>query len=118
MGRDSQCKNKMEYLRKHLAKIGIDVRPESHNWSDIQALLSRGDRRLTPVLLQVAGAKESLGTWKKAMKDYREHVPPLEYYANRDIKEEEVLPWSHIANDDKIAFLARHLTEARQEATL
>ncbi len=116
MGRDPECKRKMEYLRKHLAKIGIDVRPESHNWSDIQALLSRGDRRLTPVLLQVARAKESLGSWKKALRDHRDRVPSLEFYAYRDIIEDEVLPWAHIANEEKIAFLSRHLTEARQEA--
>jgi radical SAM superfamily enzyme YgiQ (UPF0313 family) len=53
-GRDRESGKKIEYLRKHLSKVGIDVRPESHNWSDIQALLSRGDRRLTPILLDVA----------------------------------------------------------------
>src|SRR5207253_10724620 len=45
-GRDRQPAKKLEYLRKHLAAAGIAVRPESHNWSDIQGLLSRGDRRL------------------------------------------------------------------------
>src|SRR5262249_47191360 len=52
--RDARSKEKIEYVRKHLAKLGVEIRPESHNWSDIQALLSRGDRRLTPLMLKVA----------------------------------------------------------------
>ncbi len=32
-GRDQGCVKKLEYLRKNLAKIGIEVRPESLNWS-------------------------------------------------------------------------------------
>jgi hypothetical protein len=108
----------MEHLRKHLARIGIDVRPESHNWSDIQALLSRGDRRLTPVLTQVARAGESLGAWKKAMREVRDRIPTLEYYAYRDIGENEILPWSHVSSEDKSPYLARQLSEAMQEAQL
>lgn len=40
-GRDKDCQRKLEYIRKNLSKLGIEVRPESHNWSDIQALISR-----------------------------------------------------------------------------
>ncbi len=114
-GRDRDSKRKMEYLRKHLSKIGINIRPESHNWSDIQALLSRGDRRLTPVLLDVAVAGESLGAWRKAMRDHQETVPSLDYYAYRDIAETEILPWAHVSNEDKFLNLTLQLADAKKE---
>lgn len=40
-------------LAKGLNKEGIGFRPESYKWSLVQALLSRGDRRITKLLLQV-----------------------------------------------------------------
>jgi radical SAM superfamily enzyme YgiQ (UPF0313 family) len=48
---------------------GSNLRPESYGWSVIQALLSRGDRRLALVIAAVRGRHESLGGWKAA---YRE----------------------------------------------
>lgn len=114
-GRDPESKHKIEYLRKHLAKIGIDVRPESHNWSDIQGLLSRGDRRLTNVLTDVASTGESLGAWRKALRAHRQTVPSIDYYAYRDIDESEILPWSHVSNEVKSPYLMRQLAEAVME---
>lgn len=117
-GRDPESKQKLEYLRKNLAKIGVDVRIESHNWSDIQALLSRGDRRLTPVLTAVAKAGESLGAWKKILREHEESVPSMKYYAYRDIPENEILPWTHISTEDKMPILTRQMSEAMAEAKL
>lgn len=114
-GRDRDTQSKMEFLRKNLAGAGIDVRTESRNWSDIQALLSRGDRRLTKVLLAVAESKGKLGDWKRALKACPE-VPSLDYYAYRDIDPDEVLPWSHVAPEEKLKYLGRHLEEAGKEA--
>lgn len=117
-GRDPESKRKIEHIRKHLAKIGVDVRPESHNWSDIQALLSRGDRRLAPVLTQVAGQGESLGAWKKVLREMEDTVPSLKYYAYRDIEESEILPWAHVSSEDKAPILTRQMAEAVAEAQL
>lgn len=116
-GRAKDTQSKMEFLRKNLAGAGIDVRTESHNWSDIQALLSRGDRRLTKVLLSVSESKGKLGDWKRALKA-ADGVPTLDYYAYRDIDPQEVLPWSHVAPEEKLKYLGRHLEEAGREALL
>jgi radical SAM superfamily enzyme YgiQ (UPF0313 family) len=115
-GRDPESKQKLEYLRKNLAKIGVDIRPESHNWSDIQGLLSRGDRRLTPILTAVANAGESLGAWKKALREHEATVPSLKYYAYRDIPETEILPWTHVSTEDKAPILTRQMSEALAES--
>lgn len=111
-GRDPGSKSKIEKIRKRLAKAGIDVRPESHNWSDIQALLSRGDRRLSPVLLEVARSSAKLGDWKKSLKRFRDSVPDLEYFAYREIGADELLAWSHVSPGDKEPYLKRHMVEA------
>ncbi|MBL8083433.1 MAG: radical SAM protein [Candidatus Obscuribacter sp.] len=111
-GRDRQSGKKLEYLRKNLARLGIEVRPESHNWSDIQALISRGDRRLAPVLESVSGLGENLGAWKKAMRNLPTGVPDLDYYAFREIPLEEVLPWQHLSDETKSAYLKKHKSEA------
>ncbi len=112
MGRDRSSGKKIEHLRKNFAKLGIEVRPESHNWSDIQALLSRGDRRLTPVLIEIARTAGRLGDWKKALKRNQENLPALDYYVFRDIPQDECLPWAHITPEDKVTYLTRHLNEA------
>jgi radical SAM superfamily enzyme YgiQ (UPF0313 family) len=111
-GRDRQCGKKLEYVRKNLSKIGIDVRPESHNWSDIQALLSRGDRRLHPILKAVEANSGNLGAWKKAMKEASlagQGMPSVrDYYIFRDIPKSEVLPWSHLQDEEKTLYLGKH----------
>lgn len=106
--RDRQCKQKLEYLRKNLSRIGIEVRAESHNWSDIQALLSRGDRRLTPLLLSVARYSANLGAWRNALRHLPEGCPGMDYYVFREIPYAETLPWSHLVEAPKAAMLMRH----------
>lgn len=115
-GRDKNAGKKLEYVRKHLAKIGIDVRPESHNWSDIQALLSRGDRRLTPMLQSLAGNAHQLGAWKSAYRQLPEGCPSPENFIFRDIPLTETLPWRHLMDDAKAGMLYRHSRQATELA--
>jgi len=49
-GVNPQAEKRLQVLQKQLRSHGIDFRPESYNWSVIQALLSRGDRRLSQLL--------------------------------------------------------------------
>jgi radical SAM superfamily enzyme YgiQ (UPF0313 family) len=115
-GRDRQSGKKIEFLRKNLSKVGIEVRPESHNWSDIQALLSRGDRRLTPILLEVADGAGNLGAWKKALRNAPDNCPPSDFYIFRDIPATETLAWRHLMDDAKAGMLYKHQTTAAQLA--
>jgi radical SAM superfamily enzyme YgiQ (UPF0313 family) len=118
-GRDRESARKIEYLRKHMAKAGIEVRPESHNWSDIQTLLSRGDRRLTPLLLEVADKSTSLGAWKRALRNLPDDCPRSDYFVYRNIPEHETLPWRHLMDDARAAMLEKHNETAQQlSATL
>jgi radical SAM superfamily enzyme YgiQ (UPF0313 family) len=105
-GRDRRCAEKIEYLRKHLCRLGVDLRSDSHNWSDVQAYLSRADRRVTPLLLGLSEGKSNLGAWKRAFRQTNHNCPPADFYIYRDIPKNEFLPWSHIQDAEKQAYLA------------
>jgi radical SAM superfamily enzyme YgiQ (UPF0313 family) len=115
-GRDRRSGEKLEFIRKRLAKAGIDVRPESHNWSDIQALISRGDRRLGQIMLQAADAGGNIGAWKKSLRRLPDDIPGLDYFAFRTIPETELLPWSHLVNNERTSFLQKHNAQAQAAA--
>jgi len=107
-GRDRKSKEKLEHLRKELARRGIEVRPESPNWSNVQTVLSRGDRRLTPLLLTVAAGSGNLGDWKRALRNRPAGCPDEEFYVYRDIPYDETLPWSHLVDEPRAGMLMRH----------
>lgn len=115
-GRDPRAGEKLNYMRKNLANVGIDVRPESHNWSDIQAALSRGDRRMAPVLSAVAQSGGKLGDWKKAFRNRPDDTPGMDYYAFRDMLPDEIMPWSHLMEAQKQDFLEKHVATANSIA--
>lgn len=117
-GRDRRSAEKMEYLRKHLTRAGIAVRPESHNWSDIQALLSRGDRRLTPVLLAVAGGDGGLGGWRSALRHLPPECPGMSYYAFEEIPRDQCLPWSHLVDEPRAGALLKQSRDAFEPTRL
>ena len=48
MNKDAE--KRLKFLDKELRKLGLEFRPESYNWSVIQGLLWKGDRRLSRLL--------------------------------------------------------------------
>ncbi|MGB0528847.1 MAG: B12-binding domain-containing radical SAM protein [Synechococcus sp.] len=121
-----EAEKRLKLLAKRLKPKGIDLRPESYGWSVIQALLSRSDRRLAPVIAAVRGSQESLGGWKKA---YRAALagelpearsagvvlplpPSWESVVHDEWASDAVLPWCHL--DGPLS--QEKLQEHRQEA--
>jgi radical SAM superfamily enzyme YgiQ (UPF0313 family) len=122
-----EAEKRLKLLAKRLKPKGIELRPESYGWSVIQALLSRSDRRLAPVIAAARGSHESLGGWKKA---YRAVVagegpsqpagqgPPLppppawEEVIHSTWSGEEVLPWEHLEGPLPKHTLLKHRQEA------
>lgn len=92
-GVDPQAKKRLKKLEKELRSRGIEFRPESYNWSVIQTLLSRGDRRLSYLLQLTRKYGDSLGSYKRAFKELKEKLPPLDFYAYNHWQTEQVLPW-------------------------
>lgn len=79
-------------------------------------MLSRGDRRLTPLLLLVREYGDSLGSFRRAFKELRGTLPPMEYYvhASYDVGS-TVLPWQHLHGPLPEATLVQHYESAARE---
>lgn len=106
------AKKRLKGLQKQLRSHGIDFRPESYNWSIIQALMARGDRRLTPLLELTRHYGDSVGSYKRAFKTLKGQLPPLDYYVHDTWPTEQVLPWQHLQASLPQATLIKHLQEA------
>lgn len=112
-GVNPDAKKRLKFLEKNLRQQGIDFRPESYNWSVIQALISRGDRRLGKLLQLTREFGDSVGSYKRAFKQLRGQIPSLNYYVHEYWQpEEQVLPWQHLQGALPQKTLVKHLEEA------
>ncbi len=113
-GVDKAAEKRLKLLEKTLRSQGIDFRPESYKWSVVQALISRGDRRLSHLLKLVRHYGESLGSYRRAFKELRGQLPPLEFYVHQPWNLDQVLPWQHLLGPLPTQTLLKHLADANQ----
>lgn len=111
-GVDPQAEKRLQWLQKQLRPQGIDFRPESYQWSVVQALLSRGDRRLAPLLLLTRHYGDTLGSFKRAFKDLKGSLPPLAFYVHEPWDTAQILPWHHLEGALPQSTLEKHRGEA------
>jgi radical SAM superfamily enzyme YgiQ (UPF0313 family) len=111
-GVNSEAEKRLKLLEKHLRKDGIDFRPESYKWSVIQAVISRGDRRVSHLLELVRDYGDSLGSYRRAFKQLRGQLPELDYYVFENWHLDDILPWHHLQGPLPEATLKKHLAEA------
>ena len=111
-GVNPEANKRLKYLAKKLRSQGIDFRPESYNWSVIQALISRGDRRLAKLLELTREYGDSVGSYKRAFKQLRGQIPPLDFYVHNDWKTQQILPWNHINTALPTSTIIKHLEDA------
>lgn len=111
-GVNKAADKRLKLLQKQLRSKGIDFRPESYNWSVIQGLIARGDRRLAKLLVQVREYGDSLGSYKRAFKDLKGQLPPLSFYVHEDWSIEQTLPWDHIGGPLPKGTLLKHREDA------
>jgi radical SAM superfamily enzyme YgiQ (UPF0313 family) len=111
-GVNKSAEKRLKFLEKELRKTGIEFRPESYNWSVIQALISRGDRRLSRLLELTRDYGDSLGSYRRAFKQLRGQLPDLDFYVYSNWSQEQVLPWSHLQGPLSQATLQKHLAAA------
>jgi radical SAM superfamily enzyme YgiQ (UPF0313 family) len=95
-GVNPQAEKRLKFLQKHLKPQGMEFRPESYNWSVIQALISRGDRRLSHLLELTRHYGDTLGSFRRAFKELRGQLPELDFYVHANWSTDQVLPWSHL----------------------
>lgn len=115
-GVSPEAEKRLKFLQKQLRPQGIDFRPESHNWSVIQALISRGDRRLSHLLELVRHYGDTLGSYRRAFKELRGTLPGLDFYVHENWssdpggngKADRILPWSHLQGTLPQSTLIKH----------
>lgn len=111
-GVNKDAEKRLKFLDKELRKLGLEFRPESYNWSVIQGLLSKGDRRLSKLLELVRHYGDTLGSYRRAFKELRGHLPDMDFYVFQQWELDRVLPWSHLQGPLPEATLKKHLAEA------
>jgi radical SAM superfamily enzyme YgiQ (UPF0313 family) len=111
-----EADKRLKLLAKRLKPKGIELRPESYGWSVIQALLSRSDRRLAPVIAAARGNHDSLGGWKQAYRAVREqagaNLPSWDDVIHTSWNSERVLPWEHLEGPLPKTTLHNHAVQA------
>jgi len=106
-------KSKLKFIESSLRqRKNIEVLVESPKEAYIQAVLARGDRRLSIVLLEAHQRGGSKG-FKQAMKENR---CTEEYYLYRQRDEKnEILPWSNLDMGLNSSYLLQELEKAKLE---
>ncbi|MBW4499206.1 MAG: B12-binding domain-containing radical SAM protein [Scytonema hyalinum WJT4-NPBG1] len=112
LGVNPQAEKRLQFLQKKLKPQGIEFRPESYNWSIIQTLLSRGDRRLSQLLELTRDFGDSLGSYKRAFKQLKGQIPDLDFYVHANWSTDQVLPWNHLQGPLPQSTLLKHLADA------
>jgi radical SAM superfamily enzyme YgiQ (UPF0313 family) len=91
-----ELKKRHEQFRKGTFKWG-NFRPTSPKWDTLQAILSRGDRRLAPFIVEYMKEGGNLGAVNRAFKQLMGQMPDLETIATSAITYETILPWDHLS---------------------
>jgi len=91
----ASLEKKYQYLRRAVGNLSnVKIQLESLREAFLQALLSRGDRRLAAFLVKAHRA----GNWKKAAKELQLDTERL---VTRTIPLEEALPWDTIDGGER-----------------
>ena len=95
IGRESikSLEDKSNFLKKEFHKIGININISSIKWDYWQAVLSRGDDKLTDFLIEVYKQGGKLGAFKSAARMYNINT---DYYATDTYDYNKTLPWDFI----------------------
>ncbi len=103
---------KIKLIQKGLRRVAnVRINTDMPRRAYVQALLSRGDRKVAQILLTAHGYH---GNWPQTLK-----ASPLDadFYVRRQRAEDEVFPWDFIDSGVKKSFLRKEYDRALQEAS-
>ncbi len=113
-----------EYLRRvHVLSGALKSRAITYNWHDaqtslVEAVLARGDRRLSAVIEEVWRQGGRLESWseyfslERWLEAFRTCGLDADFYATRERPLDELLPWEHM----DMGVARRHLERERERA--
>jgi radical SAM family uncharacterized protein len=101
-------KKKIKRVKENLKQVAnVRVHSDVPRWAYIQALFSRGDRRIADIL-SLAHAYD--GNWARTLKE--SPVNP-DFFVYRERSLDELLPWDFIDHGIRKSFLAREYQKAK-----
>lgn len=113
LAEESQIRAQQDYLKEHLHGPGLKLNWNRYQETLLEAVLSRGDRRLGPVIRRAwkLGARFDgwsdqfrVEAWRQA---FRESGLEISFYAQRPRPLQERFPWDHIDAGVTKEYLAR-----------
>ncbi|MEF9987533.1 MAG: TIGR03960 family B12-binding radical SAM protein [Christensenella sp.] len=116
-------REKQQYLRALLKMKGVKFNYHDAETSFLEAVLARGDRRISEVLLRAHNAGAKMDAWneyfsfERYVKAFEECGTDPTFYANRVRGAEEVMPFEHLNNRIDKAFLRRECERAYEQKT-
>ncbi len=105
--------HRLNLLKSKLMPRGIKVKSESPAWSEVQAVLARGDARLADVLANIE--EVSLSAWRKATEKCQLDV---DFYAHQRWDFNQKLPWDIIDLGTERRQLELELSKTLSQASL
>lgn len=99
-------KQRLSRLKSKLSPKGIKLKSESPAWSQIQAVLARGDTRVPEVLANID--EVSLSGWRRAVEKCRLDI---DFYAHQRWDTSQKLPWAVIDLGTKASYLESELNK-------
>jgi radical SAM family uncharacterized protein len=129
--REDELIPKHELLKQGLRRAGVHLSWQDTKTSQLEAVLSRGDRRLGKVIHRAWELGNRFDAWQECfnydnwLKAFQENGLDPAFYANRERPLEEILPWNHIDIGVTQTFLQReyegmrlgkNTTDCRNEA--
>jgi len=98
---------RLSRLKNSLPPKGIKLKSESPAWSEVQAVLARGDAKLAEVLANIE--EVSLSGWRKAIEKC--HLD-IDFYAHQRWDTNEKLPWAMLDSGTEPTYLEIELKRA------
>jgi len=99
--------HRLSLLKNGLQPKGIKIKSESPAWSQVQAVLARGDTEVAEVLADIE--EVSLSGWRKAIEKYHLDVA---FYAHQRWDTSQKLPWAILDSGTKSSHLEGELNRA------
>lgn len=105
-------KDKVKKIKHDLRKVAnLKINSDIPRWAYIQAMFSRGDRRVADILLTAHANK---GNWAQTLKTV--HLNS-DFYVLRERNPDEIFPWDFIDHGIKKSFLRKEYERAQQALT-
>jgi radical SAM family uncharacterized protein len=115
---EEKLNEKHELLKRGLRRKGCSISWQEPKVSRLEAVLSRGDRRLGKVIYRAWKMGSTFDAWDECFDDqkwrraFAESGLEADFYARRERPLEELLPWAHIDVGVSPEFLKREYQRA------